>query len=192
MQETQVQSLGWEDPLEKEMATYSSILAWRIPWTEEPGRLQSMGLQRVGHDWVTSFSLFTLALVTAGSQFQLRFIIYSRDWGLGLLQAAGVASLLSQHTDTHPPPEAEMPQLTENKEGFEAAFQEAEDQLMVFRFWATWWEPRKWPRLLSLMFPVWKYADVCSSKQGGWLLGCCFPPWGHMHTRPRLHKELID
>ena len=49
MQETQVQSLGWEDPLEKEMGTHSSILAWKIPWTEEPGRLQSMGLQRVGH-----------------------------------------------------------------------------------------------------------------------------------------------
>ena len=48
--ETQVQSLCWEDPLEKEMATHSSILAWRIPWIEEPGRLQSMGLQRVGHD----------------------------------------------------------------------------------------------------------------------------------------------
>ena len=44
----QVQSLGWEDPLEKEMATHSSILAWNIPWTEEPGGLQSMGLQRVG------------------------------------------------------------------------------------------------------------------------------------------------
>ena len=48
--ETQVQSLGWEDPLEKEMATRSSTLAWKIPWTEEPGRLQSMELQRVGHD----------------------------------------------------------------------------------------------------------------------------------------------
>ena len=50
MQETQVQSLGWEDALEKGMATHSSILAWRIPWTEEPGKLQSMGLQRAGHD----------------------------------------------------------------------------------------------------------------------------------------------
>ena len=49
MQKMQVQSLGWEDPLEEEMATHSSILAWRITWTEEPGRLQSMGLQRVGH-----------------------------------------------------------------------------------------------------------------------------------------------
>ena len=50
MQETQVLSLRWEDPLEKEMAAYSSILAWKIPWTVEPGRLWSMGSQRVGHD----------------------------------------------------------------------------------------------------------------------------------------------
>ena len=50
VQETQVQSLGWEDPLEKEMATRSRTLAWKIPWTEEPGRLQFMGLLRVGHD----------------------------------------------------------------------------------------------------------------------------------------------
>ena len=50
VRETQVQSLGQEDPLEEEMATHSSILAWKIPWTEEPGRLQSMGSQRVGHD----------------------------------------------------------------------------------------------------------------------------------------------
>ena len=47
-------SLGWEDPMEKEMATHSSTLAWRIPWREEPGRLQSMGSQRVRHDWATS------------------------------------------------------------------------------------------------------------------------------------------
>ena len=50
MRETWVRSLGWEDPLEKEMATHSSTLAWKIPWTEKPGRLQSMGSQRVGHD----------------------------------------------------------------------------------------------------------------------------------------------
>ena len=56
MRETWVWSLGREDPLEKEMATHSSILAWRIPWTEEPGGLQSTGLQRVGHDWATSLS----------------------------------------------------------------------------------------------------------------------------------------
>ena len=48
--ETQVRSLGWEDPLEKEMAIHSSTIAWNIPWTEDPGRLQSMGSQRVGHD----------------------------------------------------------------------------------------------------------------------------------------------
>ena len=50
MRETRVQSLGQEDPLEKEMATHSSTLAWKIPWTEEPDRLPSMGSQRVGHD----------------------------------------------------------------------------------------------------------------------------------------------
>ena len=50
MQEIQVQSLGWEDLLEKDMATHPSTLAWKIPWTEEPGGLQSMGSQRVGHD----------------------------------------------------------------------------------------------------------------------------------------------
>ena len=59
MQETQVRSLRWEDPLETEMATHSSTLAWKIPWTEESGRLQSMGSQRVRHDWATSLS-FTL------------------------------------------------------------------------------------------------------------------------------------
>ena len=53
MQDTQVQSLGQEDPLEKEMTTYSSILAWEIPWTEEPGGLQFLGLQRVRHDLAT-------------------------------------------------------------------------------------------------------------------------------------------
>ena len=59
MQETRVQSLGWEDPLEKEMAIHSSTTAWKIPWTEEPGRLQSMGSQRVGHDWATSRHIHT-------------------------------------------------------------------------------------------------------------------------------------
>ena len=57
MRETRVRALGWEDPLEMEMAIHSSTIAWKIPWTEEPGRLQSMGSQRVGHDGATSFSL---------------------------------------------------------------------------------------------------------------------------------------
>jgi len=50
MRQTQVRALGWEDTLEKEMSIHSSTIAWKIPWTEEPGRLQSMGSQRVGHD----------------------------------------------------------------------------------------------------------------------------------------------
>ena len=58
MRETRVQSLGLEDLLEKEMATHSSTLAWKISWIEESGRLQSMGSQRVGHDWATSLFIF--------------------------------------------------------------------------------------------------------------------------------------
>ena len=64
--ETRVQSLGWEDLLEKEMAPHSSTLAWKIPWMEEPGRLQTMGSQRVGHNWTTSLSL---SLCIIGSSF---------------------------------------------------------------------------------------------------------------------------
>ena len=71
MQETLVWSLGQEDPLEEEMATCSSILAWRIPWTEEPGGLQSIGSQRVGHDWsdLTQHS-------TAGWELDSRGLVY--------------------------------------------------------------------------------------------------------------------
>ena len=56
MQETQVPSLGWEDPLEKGMATHSSAPVWRIPWTEEPSELQSMVLQSIRHDWATNMN----------------------------------------------------------------------------------------------------------------------------------------
>ena len=59
MQEIQVRSLGQEDPLEKEMAIHSSVLAWKIPWTEESGGLQCMGSQRVGHDWATNTTTYT-------------------------------------------------------------------------------------------------------------------------------------
>ena len=58
MQETQVPSLGWEDALEKGMATHSSVPVWRIPWTEEPGGFQSIGSQRVSHNWVTNIFTF--------------------------------------------------------------------------------------------------------------------------------------
>ena len=78
---TWVRSLGWEDPLEKGMATHSSILAWRIPWTEEPGRLPSMGSQKVGHDWVTN--TFTLSALIGswtwrqGPKFAVFSLFYS-------------------------------------------------------------------------------------------------------------------
>jgi len=57
MWETRIRALGWEDPLEKEMAIHSSSISWKIPWTEKPGRLQSMGSQRAGHDWATSLAV---------------------------------------------------------------------------------------------------------------------------------------
>ena len=72
MRETQVWSLDREDPLEKETAIHSSILAWRIPWTEEPGRLQSTGLQRVGHDWATSLFTFFALKKTKGENSDLQ------------------------------------------------------------------------------------------------------------------------
>ena len=70
-QETQVWSLAWEDPLEEGMATCCSILAWRIPWTEEPGGLQSMGLQRVRHDWAQH--IFILSTI------HLRYFLLSKE-----------------------------------------------------------------------------------------------------------------
>ena len=82
MWETWVQSLGWEDPLEKEMATHSSILAWKTPLMEEPGRLQSMESQRVAHDWGTSlhFKLLNLDLESPSYIRAGRFI--KRCWVL--------------------------------------------------------------------------------------------------------------
>ena len=95
MQETWVWSLGWEDPLEKEMATHSSILAWRIPWMEEPGGLQSMVSQRVRHDWATS--LTHSAIIS-------RVTMHSLDVLLSRLEPvycsmSGSLLLLDLHTD---------------------------------------------------------------------------------------------
>ena len=84
VQETQIQSRGWEYPLEKGMAIHFSILAWRIPWTEEPGRLQSMESQRVGHNWATEYthtlkkssaiSYKSKHVFTCGSDITLRYV----------------------------------------------------------------------------------------------------------------------
>ena len=80
MQETLVWSLGQEDPLDKEMATHSSTLAWRIPWMEKPGGLQSMGSQRVRHNCVTNFSFSTfLSFTSCGFYLPKLQIIYKMD-----------------------------------------------------------------------------------------------------------------
>ena len=75
MWETRIQSLGWEDPLEKEMATHSSIHAWKIPWTKESGGLQSMGSQRVRHDWATSLHFTSLGIVL-----EIRWLFTTRNF----------------------------------------------------------------------------------------------------------------
>ena len=91
MQETLVWSWHREDPLEKEMATHSSLLAWEIPWTEEPGGLQSMGSQRGGHDWATFtrtgrtqklFNWYPLTMITTGNGETLT-LFYGGAWGDG-------------------------------------------------------------------------------------------------------------
>ena len=78
--ETRVRSLGWEDPLEKEMSTHSSILVWRIPWTEEPGGLQSTGSQRVRHEWVTSLSLICKQKNLLLPNLNDFYFLFSSDW----------------------------------------------------------------------------------------------------------------
>ena len=71
MRETQVWSLGWKDPLETGMATHSTILVWKIPWIEEPGELQSIGLQKVGHNWATNTLTFILVFLFCAFLFLL-------------------------------------------------------------------------------------------------------------------------
>ena len=82
MQETRVRSLGQEDPLEEDMATHFSILAWRIPWTEETGRLQSMGSQRVGCDWVTKHICTTWFTCHCQQQLTLRRNCRGDSWDI--------------------------------------------------------------------------------------------------------------
>ena len=110
VQETQVQSLDQEDPLEGEMATHSSLLAWRIPWAEEPGRLQSTGSQRVRHDWATKLSLSLWvsheigirlypAVGSAGNFTGMK----SPRWLLSPAHLSGLSSRgLSLHVASHP------------------------------------------------------------------------------------------
>ena len=83
MRETRVRSLGQEDPLEKEMATHSSTLAWRIPWREEPGTLQSMGSQRVGHDCAASLSLSQMKRIPQYSALNGKILLRAENFTEG-------------------------------------------------------------------------------------------------------------
>ena len=82
MQETQVCSPSQEDPLEKRLATYSNILAWIIPWTEDPGRLQSLGSQRVRHDWATNIFTFIFNVIVDIIDFFYTFYLFCVPWYL--------------------------------------------------------------------------------------------------------------
>ena len=86
MQETQVRSLSGEDPLEKEMATHSSVLAWRIPWSEKPGGLQSMGSHRVGHDWSDLAAAAAVVNIGVNVAFWIRVFVFS-----GCMLRSGIA-----------------------------------------------------------------------------------------------------
>ena len=92
-QETWVQSLGWKDPLEKGMATHSSILAWRIPWTEEPGALQSVGSQRVGHEWATTTNMNISCYSFCSSILDMGFLVAQMVKNRTAMQETWVRSL---------------------------------------------------------------------------------------------------
>ena len=94
-QGTWVWSLGWEDPPEKGRATHSSILAWEIPWTEEPGRLQSMGSQRTGQDWVTNTFTFGWRVDSWG-------VCSVKEWEVTVRNQGGVSKASGYHSSWHP------------------------------------------------------------------------------------------
>ena len=89
VRQAQAQSLSWEDPLEKGMAIHSNVLGWRIPWTEEPGGLQSMGLQRVRHSWVTDHTDTHTTRLQASACSQWRHLAQIWGWSLGHLASKG-------------------------------------------------------------------------------------------------------
>ena len=95
MPETRVLSLGQEVPLEKEMVTHSSILAWKIPWAEEPGRLQSMRSQRVGH--AISFANFSYFLINCINQDNIGFVVLTIDSDNAVAKTSHSCFLFSQN-----------------------------------------------------------------------------------------------
>ena len=109
MQETQVQSLVWEDLLEKEMAIHSNILAWKIPWMEEPGRLQFMGLQRVGHNRATSLSLSQGAKIPHASWGGQK-----RKGTVGTWKATGTLQVIRSHRQCEWGRDVNRSQLSKN------------------------------------------------------------------------------
>ena len=143
MWETQVRSLGWEDPLEKGMATHSSILAWRTPWIEEPGGLQFMGSQRVGHDWATN----TLLLFTRGIASTLYVLIT-------LIFKINMSTYYPHITDKEiEPQKGKQLAYSQSLEFLTTLLQQYKDgQIQIGKFWGS--VPKKHPRRQSATW-VW-------------------------------------
>ena len=145
MQETQVWSLDLEDPLEKGMTTCSSILAWRIPWTEEPGRLQSMGFQRVEDDWVTNTHIDILKIDT------LKYLI-------------NILKIWSKQRDNLACQKSLSPNLCFSAKCFTVPFytscfkavQKGKGPQMVISFWSLVWSLNEFPH--------------CQEDLSGWYL----------------------
>ena len=142
MRETRVQSLGWEDLLEKEMAIHSSILAWKIPRKEEPGGLQSMGLQRVRYDWVTSLFCFLGRLQTVKTSGQISMTLTNlHHWPKG-----GDSEIFSSGLSWADNPEERHRAGTVEMEG------------------ASEVPPVLWPRKMKPEMPCWRAQRQCPAQ----------------------------
>ena len=154
MWETRVQSLGQEDPLKKEMATNSSILAWKIPWMEEPGWLLSMGSQRVRHDWATSLSIYLSKIYKQLIQLNIKKKRNKQDVNNRSIQEKGRWSEVAQSCPTlHDPIDCSLPGSF-----IHGIFQARILELVAISFPKGFFQPRSWTRIsctAGRLFTVW-------------------------------------
>ena len=167
MRETQVQSLGWEDPLEKEMAAHSSTLAWKIPWMEEPVRLQSIWSQGIGHNWATS--------------------LYYKRSNQSILKEISLEHSFIGRTDAEAetpifwPPDAKSWLIWKDPDAVKDWGQEekgtTENEMVGWQHWLKGYEFEQAPRVGD----GWRSLECCS-------------PWGHKEsdTTERLHFAIMD
>ena len=180
MQETRVQSLGWKDLLAKEMATHSSILAWKMLWMEEPSTLQSTGSQRVGHNWTTSFWLFTFKTLIFSTPFHLG--VWLLAW---LLSPLLTFPFLYQVTSISSLPLLFSTQCCESLDVLGCGEHLGNWLLarsLSLSFWLplfSSWSPLSPSSLFSVKLcrPLWVFQDVGSTKGIDYWLECSLPFW---------------